>query len=102
MTDPRQHAAEGQAAGVEFDGPTTAIMPEHEVTRLHLVRHGQVERHRERIVGGQLDLVLSQQGTIEARGDHRTLVSRPGWYRETWEQQQRVAALQGNDLGGEA
>lgn len=62
MTDPLRHAPQGQAASVEFDAPTNAIMPEHEVTRLHLVRHGQVERHGERIVGGQLDLALSPQG----------------------------------------
>ncbi|MDA1266489.1 MAG: ABC transporter ATP-binding protein [Planctomycetota bacterium] len=46
-------------------------------------------------------VVLCQAGSIEARGTHASLLGHSGWYRDTWEQQQRVAALRGEDLRGE-
>ena len=41
-------------------------------------------------------VVLGADGRIADRGTHEDLIARPGWYRETWEQQQRVAALGGD------
>lgn len=39
-------------------------------------------------------VVLSQGGGIAARGTHEELIASPGWYRDTWDQQQRTAALE--------
>jgi ATP-binding cassette subfamily B protein len=39
-------------------------------------------------------LVLGRGGHVEALGDHEALLARDGWYRTTWEQQQRRAALE--------
>jgi ATP-binding cassette, subfamily B, multidrug efflux pump len=39
-------------------------------------------------------VVLSAQGKIDARGTHNGLLAEPGWYRDTWEGQQRIAALE--------
>ena len=39
-------------------------------------------------------IVLSQGGEIAARGTHEELLASPGWYRDTWGQQQRTAALE--------
>ena len=38
-------------------------------------------------------VVLSPEGRVAARGTHAALLTAPGWYRETWETQQRAAAL---------
>ena len=38
-------------------------------------------------------LVLTAQGGVETVGTHAELVARPGWYAETWEQQQRTESL---------
>ena len=42
-------------------------------------------------------LVLSPTGTIADRGRHAELIARPGWYRRTWEQQQRLAGLESGE-----
>ena len=52
----------GQAAGERFDDATADIMPDHTVTRLHLLRHGAVEALEQRVVRGQLDVALSKEG----------------------------------------
>jgi broad specificity phosphatase PhoE len=52
----------GQAAGRPFDPTTTAMMPSEVVTRLVLLRHGEVESFGERVVRGQLDAALSEEG----------------------------------------
>lgn len=52
----------GQAAGRPFDPTTTAIMPSEVVTRLVLLRHGEVEDFGKRVVRGQLDAPLSPEG----------------------------------------
>ncbi len=38
-------------------------------------------------------LVLSADGTVETTGTHDELIDQPGWYAETWEQQQRTESL---------
>ncbi|MEM9383087.1 MAG: ABC transporter ATP-binding protein [Planctomycetota bacterium] len=38
-------------------------------------------------------VVLTAEGTVEATGTHAELLARPGWYAETWEQQQRTESL---------
>lgn len=38
-------------------------------------------------------LVLSKDGSMETTGTHDELIERPGWYRDTWEQQQRTESL---------
>jgi len=57
----------GQAAGIEFDSATKGIMPDEEVTRVHLLRHGDVEALEERAVRGQLDLPLSDTGKAQSK-----------------------------------
>lgn len=50
-------------------------------------------------------VVLTPRGEVEAIGTHDELIARPGWYRDTWEQQQRTESLQSaveGDLGGAA
>lgn len=39
-------------------------------------------------------LVLSADGRVAARGTHAELLEQPGWYRDTWEQQQRRVELE--------
>jgi ATP-binding cassette subfamily B multidrug efflux pump len=43
-------------------------------------------------------LVLSPTGQMEALGTHEELLARPGWYQDTWERQQRRAALMGESV----
>ncbi len=38
-------------------------------------------------------LVLTADGAVETVGTHAELLDRPGWYAETWEQQQRTESL---------
>ncbi len=57
----------GQAAGTLFDSATRGIMPESEVTVLHLLRHGDVEAFDERRARGQLDVALSELGREQSR-----------------------------------
>ncbi|MEM1451535.1 MAG: ABC transporter ATP-binding protein [Planctomycetota bacterium] len=38
-------------------------------------------------------VVLTADGAVEATGTHAELLERPGWYAETWEQQQRTESL---------
>ena len=38
-------------------------------------------------------LVLTGDGTLEASGTHAELIAREGWYRKTWQQQQRLDEL---------
>ncbi len=45
-----------------FDAATRSIMPDEQVTRLHLLRHGEVEQMEQRVVRGQLDVNLSAHG----------------------------------------
>ena len=85
MSPPR----EGQAAGADFGPATRAAMPDRGVTRVHLLRHGQVEGFGQRLVRGQLDVALSEAGSCE----HRALL---GWLRERdW----RPERLFSSDLG---
>ena len=65
----------GQAAGRAFDPTTTAMMPSEVVTRFVLLRHGEVESFGERVVRGQLDAALSEEGARQ----HERLVA---WLRE--------------------
>lgn len=54
--------SDGQAAGEVFDPTTARELPAHAVTRLWLLRHGEVEDFGERRVRGQLDAPLSARG----------------------------------------
>jgi ATP-binding cassette subfamily B protein len=38
-------------------------------------------------------VVLDKHGRVEAQGTHADLVSRPGWYRDTWQRQQAQSEL---------
>lgn len=49
-----------------FDGATRGIMPDEHVTRLHLLRHAEVEQMNQRVVRGQLDVELSERGRIQS------------------------------------
>lgn len=60
----------GQAAGRAFDPTTTSIMPSEVVSRVLLLRHGEVEDFGKRVVRGQLDADLSGVGVEQ----HRRLV----------------------------
>ncbi|MEZ5978766.1 MAG: histidine phosphatase family protein [Planctomycetota bacterium] len=53
----------GQATGGGFGADTLAVMPEHEVARLVLLRHGEVAAFEQRLVRGQIDLPLSARGS---------------------------------------
>jgi len=52
----------GQSTPEEFDPTTTEAFVEDRVTRIVLIRHGEVEGSRERIVRGQLDVPTSAAG----------------------------------------
>jgi broad specificity phosphatase PhoE/nicotinamide riboside kinase len=52
----------GQAASSPFGAATRAVMPEDDVVRLLLLRHGEVAGFEQRIVRGQIDLALSERG----------------------------------------
>ena len=41
-------------------------------------------------------LVLGPEGRVEELGTHDELVNKPGWYKDTWQHQQRRAALLGD------
>ena len=48
-------------------------------------------------------LVLTRSGEVEAIGSHDELIEVDGWYRETWEQQQRTESLSAavdDEVGG--
>jgi len=60
-------AEHGQAAGVEFDPATREVMRDQWVTRLHLLRHGAVARLEQRVVRGQADEPLSDEGRLQSR-----------------------------------
>lgn len=77
MTDPRGELPnnQGQAAGCDFDPTTMAMMPSEVVTKLILLRHGEVEDFGKRVVRGQLDAPLSEAGHAQ----HERLVQ---WLRE--------------------
>ena len=64
--------AGGQAFDGRFDAVTQRILPSSEVTHVHLLRHGAVQGMSQRIVRGQLDEPLSDEG----RGETRALVAR--------------------------
>lgn len=66
-------AGSGQAAGEIFDPTTTAAFVSSDVTRVTLVRHGEVERLRERVVRGQLDIALSEVGRAQGQALHAAL-----------------------------
>ncbi|MFT7668559.1 MAG: alpha-ribazole phosphatase [Planctomycetota bacterium] len=53
----------GQAADRAFDPTTTSIMPSEVVTRVLLLRHGEVENFGKRVVRGQLNVGLSAEGS---------------------------------------
>jgi broad specificity phosphatase PhoE/nicotinamide riboside kinase len=61
--------ADGQSAAIEFGSATRAVMPEDDLVRLFLLRHGEVEGFERRIVRGQIDLVPTERG----RGQHERL-----------------------------
>ncbi|MEM7309773.1 MAG: histidine phosphatase family protein [Planctomycetota bacterium] len=63
-------------------------MPDRSVTRLHLLRHGEVEDFGTRVVRGQLDVSLSAQGLAQSMRLARWLASHEG----------RPDALLGSDL----
>jgi alpha-ribazole phosphatase len=68
----------GQAAGTRFDAATQGIMPDRAVTRLHLLRHGEVESFDERVVRGQLDVPLSAVGLAQTERLARWLFEHEG------------------------
>lgn len=57
----------GQAAGQDFDPATVGIMPDTQVTELHLLRHGAVQDLERRVVRGQMDVALSERGLSQSR-----------------------------------
>ena len=61
-TPMRGPSTRGQAVTGEFDQHTSNIMPDADVTHVHLLRHGEVELLTERVVRGQLDVELSAEG----------------------------------------
>ena len=68
--DDAGHAG-GQAAGEVFDPTTRDAMVSEQVTRITLLRHGEVEELGERRVRGQFDAALSARGT----GQHARLAA---------------------------
>lgn len=55
----------GQAAGRAFDPTTMAMMPSETVTKVLLLRHGEVDDFGKRVVRGQLDAPLSEVGNAQ-------------------------------------
>lgn len=56
---------DGQSAGHTFGASTRAVMPEHDVVRLLLLRHGEVEGFERRIVRGCIDLAPTDRGRAQ-------------------------------------
>jgi broad specificity phosphatase PhoE len=61
----------GQATGQDFDPTTTSMMPSEVVTKVLLLRHGEVEDFGKRMVRGQFDAPLSSVGVEQ----HERLVA---------------------------
>jgi len=76
---------DGQAAGTSFDGTTVRAMPTRTVTRVDLLRHGEVVDFERRIVRGQLDVDLTPVGERQ----HRHLVE---WIATWDEPPERIVA----------
>lgn len=84
-----------------LDDCLSAVDTETEKTLLRSLRqagNGQgvvVAAHRlSTVVGCDEILVLNEDGTCADTGTHRELIARQGWYRSTWDRQQRRAALE--------
>ena len=60
-----------------------------------------IAAHRLSTVAGCNEiLVLDDQGAMADKGTHKELVSRPGWYQQTWNRQQKRASLEDNTGAG--
>ncbi len=88
-----------------LDDCLSAVDTETERALLDSLREAGDERtvlvsaHRlSSVVEADQILVLAPDGSPAALGTHEELVNQPGWYRDTWERQQRRAEI----LGGEA
>lgn len=60
--EPTPPAQRGQAFTGRFEAATQRVLPAGEVVHLHLLRHGEVERLTERVLWGQEDVPLSDEG----------------------------------------
>ncbi|MFN0243539.1 MAG: ABC transporter ATP-binding protein [Planctomycetota bacterium] len=83
-----------------LDDALSAVDTETE-TRLigHLRRAGRgrtvvIAAHRlSSVAHADQILVLGARGTVEARGTHKELLARDGWYKDTWQRQQAADEL---------
>ena len=79
-----------------FDEATSALDPEsEEVIRRNLkaIAKGRtvlIVSHRLSIISHADNIIVLDEGEISASGNHRELVSKPGIYREFWNQQMSV------------
>lgn len=78
----------GQAAGESFDPTSSAAFPSTRVTRLALLRHGEVESMDQRVLWGQADVRLSPEGERQSAELAR-------WYAES---ERRPELLFSSDL----
>ena len=83
-----------------LDDCLSAVDTETEQTLLGSLRQAGQERgvviaaHRLSTVAGcDAIIVLNKGGSMEDMGIHEELIKRPGWYQQTWDRQQRRAAL---------
>lgn len=69
-------AEDGQAFTGDFDPATVRILPSDQVTHVHLLRHGAVADLTQRIVRGQMDVLLSSEGREQGRALARWFAAR--------------------------
>lgn len=84
-----------------MDDSLSAVDGQTEFTILQNLSHWRkgrtliISAHRlSALVEADTILVLSQ-GTITAQGEHESLISQPGWYKDMYHYQQIEAALDG-------
>jgi broad specificity phosphatase PhoE/nicotinamide riboside kinase len=70
------HSDSGQAFTGALDPATVRILPSSHVTHVHLVRHGDVEGMKSRVVRGQLDTPLSAHGIEQGHALVRWMTKR--------------------------
>jgi broad specificity phosphatase PhoE len=73
----------GQAVRGEFEPATADVMPSHETTHVHLLRHGETVDLERRVVRGQQEVEVSPAGRTQAA----RLVD---WYTKQLERPERV------------
>jgi ATP-binding cassette subfamily B protein len=90
--DPRVLILDDSLSAVDTETETELIANLHQAGRGRTV---VIAAHRlSSVAAADQIVVLDRNGGVEAKGTHRELVERDGWYRRTWQRQQALDALE--------